>query len=512
MTQGGKEVKISFESFLHKEIQDALYWNKAIGSKIMFGSKTGKYFCKECNFWDNQKANIVNHVELKHLTGFPGYTCVLCHFVFQTWFIFKSHVKKNHCSDAVETRKSLQTLNYRNSYRNSKVPQTHIQKTLREELKKSSQRLREVNKKDISRKDSKPKHIKPEPLKKEAVSFYACGKCDSKYTQKSQLYLHYKVVHNISPAVDEMSFEIPVYDEDRKPIISKDSQSILISETSVSQNPKRVKTETRCTYCPENFTSFAKYAEHEATHAGVYMYNCHLCKGLGFRIKQKFIEHMKTKHKMGLFWKKVKMIPCSLTNTCQRKFLSKQIMKAHISNDHFTKKTEKTMDEAGSNQPSQYSNKSLTFNPSKQREDYPINFSISLPTIPIPQEDLNKVDRFKISSTLSQNDFGSIAVDETSSTEISLCESLIQPSSKLHLSSKLDQENSINQTETLLESSCAAQDINTPESFPSGEQYCDNYSSDHYELSDPLAMEPGEVVDTDTDKSETFLEETVVMC
>ena len=514
MTQGGKEVKISFESFLHKEIQDALYWNKAIGSKIMFGSKTGKYFCKECNFWDNQKANIVNHVELKHLTGFPGYTCVLCHYVFQTWFIFKSHVKKNHCSDAAETRKSLQLLNCRNSYRNSKVPQTHIQKTLQKELKKSSQSLRESNKKDISRKDFQPKHTKPKSLKKEVVSFYACGKCDSKYTQKSQLYLHYKVVHNISPVVDEISFEVPVYDENRQQIIAKDSQPILIPESSlgVSQNPKRVKTETPCTYCPENFTAFAEYAEHEATHAGVYMYNCHLCKGLGFRIEQTFIEHMKTKHKMGISWELVKMIPCSFTHTCQRKFLSKQIMNAHISNDHLTKKTEKTLDEAGSNQPLQNANKSLIFNPSKQKEDYPINFSISLPTIPIPQEDLNKVDRFKISSTLSQNDFGSIAVNETPSAEISSSESLIQPSSELCFPPKLDQKNSINQTETLLESSCVAQDINTPASFPSDEQYCDSYSSNHFELSDPLAMEPGELVDTETDKLETFLEETVVMC
>ena len=110
MAEVAKQVKISFESFLQKDPKDALYWNKAIGSRIMFGSKTKKYFCKECSFWDSQKANMVNHVELKHLHSFPGYTCVLCQLVFQTWFIFKTHVQKNHCSNPTEVRNSLKRL------------------------------------------------------------------------------------------------------------------------------------------------------------------------------------------------------------------------------------------------------------------------------------------------------------------------------------------------------------------------------------------------------------------
>ena len=521
MTQGAKEVKISFESFLHKEIQDALYWNKEIGSKIMFGSKTGKYFCKECNFWDNQKANIVNHVELKHLAGFPGYTCVLCHYVFQTWFIFKSHVKKNHCAGPADTRKSVQMLRERNS----KVPQANIQKNLKselldhEELTNSNQRLRGVNKMEISKKDSQPKPPKPKPLKKEVVSFYACGKCDAKYTQRNQLYLHYKVAHHILPAVDEMSFEIPVYDEDRKPKISND-QSILTSESrlGVSQNPKRVKTEiTPCTYCPKYFTSFSEYAEHEATHAGVFIYNCHLCKCLGFRTEQIFIEHMTTKHKIDITSNLIKMIQCSYTETCQRLFLSKQIMQTHILNDHFKVKTKKTIYEARSNQPPLFKplenlNKSLNFNPSKPDEDLSSNFSISLPTIPvIPDKD----DRFKISSNVSESDLGFLDVKGTSVKENSSCESSIKPLSKIFLSQKVDMSKGINQMETLLESesSIAAHEINAPEPFGDGEDYCVNDNNDHdqFEPHDPLAIEPGEIVD-DTEKSETFLEEAVVMC
>ena len=524
MTQGAREVKISFESFLHKEIQDALYWNKEIGSKIMFGSKTGKYFCKECNFWDNQKANIVNHVELKHLAGFPGYTCVLCHYVFQTWFIFKSHVKKNHCAGPADTRKSLQMLRDRNS----KVPQANMQKNLKselldhKELTKSNQRLWGVNKKEISKKDSGQKPPNQKPLKKEVVSFYACGKCDAKYTQRDQLYLHYKVAHHILPAIDEMSFEIPVYDEDRKPNLSKEDQSIFTSESrqGVSQNPKRVKTEiTPCTYCPKYFTSFSEYAEHEAIHAGVFVYNCHLCKRLGFRMEHKLIEHMTTKHKIDITSSLIKMIQCDYKYVkdyaCQRLFLSKQIMNTHILNDHVKVKTKKTIYEAGSNQSPLYKplenlNKSLNFNPSKPNEDLSINFSINLPTIPvIPDKD----DRFKISSIVSQSDFGFLDVNETSATENSLCESPIKPLTKTFLSQKVDMNKGTNQMETLLGSSIAAQDKNAPDSYTSGdgEDYCVNDDNDQFEPHDPLAIEPGEIVD-DTEKSETFLEETVVMC
>ena len=38
-----------------------------------------------------------------------------------------------------------------------------------------------------------------------------------------------------------------------------------------------------------------------------------------------------------------------------------------------------------------------------------------------------------------------------------------------------------------------------------------NDNNDQFEPHDPLAIEPGEIVD-DTEKSETFLEEAVVMC
>ena len=495
MTQGGKEVKISFESFLDKEVQDALHWNREIGSKIMFGSKTGKYFCKECSFWDNQKPNIVNHVELKHLAGFPGYSCVLCQHVFQTWFIFKSHVKKDHCSDSAETRKSLQRLHNLVP----KVPKLHIQKqqaskpefVFKEKIK---ERIKEVKKRDIPKKVSKLKPLMPKPIKEETLSFYVCVKCDAKYTQRNQLNLHYKVAHNIFPAVDEMSFEIPVYDEDQKPMISKDIQPIPTFETSfaVTQNPKRVKKEsqkTPCTYCPKYFTSFSEYAEHEATHAGIYVYNCHLCKGLGFRMEHEFMEHMKTKHKFFQHSSHaINMLRCSHSNTCQRLFLSKQTMRPHVLEDHFTIKTEMTVDKTGSDQ--------TTFK-------Y-ISKSLKLPTIPVPRQNLSKEDELKnLSLESPQSDLGSVDVDESPLNENSLDESSIQPSSTLSLLAQLDED--ISQIDALLESSTAAQETET-----SSEEYCENDNEDNFLPNDPLAIEPGEVVD-DTFKSETFLEETVVM-
>ena len=491
MTQGGKEVKISFEAFLHKEVQDARYWNKEIGSKIMFGSKTGKYFCKECNFWDKEKPNIVNHVELKHLAGFPGYACVLCPHVFQTWFIFKSHVKKDHCPDTAETRKSLQRL-HDIQFKVSHQLQIEKPQTSKPEIviRPPNQKFKEVKKKDIPKKVSKPKPPKPRPIKKEPLSFYVCEKCDAKYTQRDQLNLHYKVAHNIFPAVDEMSFEIPVYDEDQKPILSKDSQSIPTFQTSfaVTPNPKRVKKEiqnTPCTYCPKYFTSFSEYAQHEALHGGIYVYNCHLCKGLGFRMEHEFMEHMKSKHKFfqnSSHWPQ--MMRCSHSNTCQRLFLSKQTMRPHILEDHFTIKTEKTVDKTGSDQ--------TTFK-------Y-VSKSLNLPTIPVPRQDLSKNDELRNLPPETQSDLG---FDDSLSTENSLNESSIQPSSTLSLLAQLDQD--INEIDALLESSNTDHETET-----SGEESFVNDNEDNFVPNDPLAIEPGEVVD-DTFKSETFLEETVVM-
>ena len=499
MEQGSREVKISFESFLQKEVQDALHWNREIGLKIMFGSKTGKYFCKECSFWDNQKANIVNHVEMKHLSGFPGYTCALCQLVFQTWFIFKSHIKKTHCPDAASTRKSLQILRDQNS----KVLQAPIQKDLISTPKELDQRMRELKKKDILKKDFKAKAPKPKPVqtKPKVMSFYACGKCDDKYTQKNQLFLHYKVVHNISPVVDEISYEVPVYEYDE----AKKGYSIPTPKTSLgmSQIPKRVKTESEfipCTYCPKYFTSFSEYAEHEATHDGVYIYNCHLCKGLlGFRMEHKYIEHMNTKHKKGISSNSQNMVRCSYTHTCQRLFLSKQVMKTHILNDHFTIKTEKALEEPQQYKPLQYSIKSFNFNNSETDEDLPISFSISRPTMPIPQEDLDKDVRSKISSTVSPGHFGTLDINEASSTE-----------NFPELSSQSSSNSYQPQMETLLESSITSQGINTLGNFTSDEN-CGSDNGNYFEPNDPLAIEPGEVVD-DKFKSETFLEETVVMC
>lgn len=98
----------------------------------MFLEVKQENICKECSFWDNQKPNIVIHVELKHLTGFLlAIPVFFVNYVFQTWFIFKSHVKKDHCSDSAETRKSLQRLHNLVP----KVPKLHTQKNNRPQNK-----------------------------------------------------------------------------------------------------------------------------------------------------------------------------------------------------------------------------------------------------------------------------------------------------------------------------------------------------------------------------------------
>ena len=104
-----KEVKIAYVSFI--ENREVLSWNIVISSKIK-KEKSGRFHCRNCEFSHETQHFVIDHIEMNHLPNFPGYRCTLCKLLFQTWFIFKNHVNKIHCSNiSIKTVKSSSTAN-----------------------------------------------------------------------------------------------------------------------------------------------------------------------------------------------------------------------------------------------------------------------------------------------------------------------------------------------------------------------------------------------------------------
>lgn len=83
---------------------------------------TGRFQCRSCEFSHELQHFVIDHIEMNHLPNFPAYRCTLCKFVFQTWFIFKNHVNKIHCSNI-----SLKTVNT-SSIEKSSIPVKIVQK------------------------------------------------------------------------------------------------------------------------------------------------------------------------------------------------------------------------------------------------------------------------------------------------------------------------------------------------------------------------------------------------
>ena len=96
LQNAAKEVKIAYDSFI--ENREVLSWNIVISSK-MSKRATGGFQCMNCQFSHELQHFVIDHIEMNHLPKFPGYRCTLCKLLFQTWFIFKNHVNKIHCSN-----------------------------------------------------------------------------------------------------------------------------------------------------------------------------------------------------------------------------------------------------------------------------------------------------------------------------------------------------------------------------------------------------------------------------
>ena len=262
-----KEVKLSYDSFI--ENRDVLSWNILISSKI---SKTEENLiqCKECKFSGDSQPVLVSHVEMRHLENFPGYTCILCRVVLQTWIIFKRHVNSVHCSTPELMKSSLQNLPSRASLRNGingfsydKTPKISFAALQSESSLKCSLcdfQTSEVNTlnihnqyihgpiKSLNSEVFQPKVKESEEYKngrrvmrvpgpmpgagttrRHAMGLgFKCLKCDKHFTYREELYNHSVQDHMYNPpgqisyelpldnnktefSISEVSFEIPVY-------------------------------------------------------------------------------------------------------------------------------------------------------------------------------------------------------------------------------------------------------------------------------------------------------------
>ena len=101
-TEVSKEVKIAYDSFVQN--REVLSWNLVIREKIT-KADTGHFECRNCDFSHAAQHFVIDHIEMNHLPNFPGYRCTLCKLLFQTWFIFKNHVKGIHCSQYLFKRR-----------------------------------------------------------------------------------------------------------------------------------------------------------------------------------------------------------------------------------------------------------------------------------------------------------------------------------------------------------------------------------------------------------------------
>ena len=55
----------------------------------------GHFQCTICPHTSNQKGNMINHVEAKHIPG-PGITCYLCQKHSATRQSYRMHLARNH--------------------------------------------------------------------------------------------------------------------------------------------------------------------------------------------------------------------------------------------------------------------------------------------------------------------------------------------------------------------------------------------------------------------------------
>ena len=354
-------VKISYESFLKN--RDVLSWNTAIGSKILKNILPGQsayYKCKDCDFGHKQQVYIVNHVELKHLERFPGYTCALCKLVLQTWLIFKNHVTGSHCSNPSAIRESIKGLNdvgfnslsARNDATLHKCDSCDFKTNNEKHLQKHNVENHWYNKNIDQAKSSTLKAISDViGNMSDQIQPFKCPECGLLFTKGVEFELHNKLLHNSLQTrsvkqkldVNEMSFDVPVYipslDNGPGPGPEEEHRAKARKRAEVrrQQNP------FNCYYCIKNFNSLAECSQHEEAHRGSYPFNCHLCSRSGFRQRARFMHHMTRAHNI--------LVQADLLSSCSdcfRVLLTPDMLRKHLQQtDHGRKhhgKNRKTRD------------------------------------------------------------------------------------------------------------------------------------------------------------------------
>ena len=340
-------VKISYESFLKS--RDVLSWNSVIGSKILKNILPGQsayYTCKDCDFGHKQQMYIVNHVELKHLERFPGYTCALCQLVLQTWLIFKNHVKGSHCSNPSAIRESIMGLNAgfdslsaRNHTTLHKCDSCDFKTNNEKHLQKHKVE-NHCYKKNIDQAKSSTLKVISDVIgnMSDQIQPFKCPECGLLFTKGVEFELHNKLLHNSLQTrsvkqkldVNEMSFEVPVYspslDTGPGPEEEHKAKARKRAEVRRQQNP------FNCYYCIKNFNSSAECSQHEESHRGSYPFNCHLCCRSGFRQRARLMHHMGRAHNLS-----VQTDLLSSCSDCFRVLLTPDMLSKHRETDHGNK-------------------------------------------------------------------------------------------------------------------------------------------------------------------------------
>ena len=315
-----REVKLSYDSFI--ENRDVLSWNILISAKI---SKTeGNLIkCNECEFSGESQSVLVGHVEMRHLDNFPGYTCILCRVVLQTWIIFKRHVNSVHCSTPELLRSSLQSLpvkgaslrNGINGYSYDKTPKISFAALQSESVLKCTIcdfQTSEVNTLTIHNQYIHGIHEsqKTRTTRRHDMGLgFKCLKCEKQFTFREELYKHSVQDHQYNPpgqdnltnggfSISEVSFEVPIYEP------PKERQRIgNFGELKKMRGLRgRPSGKSHCTFCIKSFHKNEECIEHEFLHNGHFTFSCHLCqegfRRTGFRQRVRFLDHMDKFHKV----------------------------------------------------------------------------------------------------------------------------------------------------------------------------------------------------------------------
>ena len=63
--------------------------------RMLFRNADGQFQCTECGHVSNQRPNMVNHVESKHVS-YPGVECEICGKHIRTRQAYRMHLSRDH--------------------------------------------------------------------------------------------------------------------------------------------------------------------------------------------------------------------------------------------------------------------------------------------------------------------------------------------------------------------------------------------------------------------------------